>query len=178
MQTPEQKAFLKQRLPESYAPVKPAVDELVARLKDAPAQQNTAESRKQLIGVEDPEHNTPPALLQDTVKRCIEALKLDASNAAAHFMLARAITELGRYDEDTYHPAALRDAADFAEKAKQLAPKVGKAWRAGIEILLRLDRFDVANEQLRDLMRAGIAPGTHAQLMALFYERQQQWVEA
>ncbi len=179
--TPEQKAFLKQRLPESYAAVKPDVDALIAWLAD-PANEaapvNTTESRKLLIGLDDPEQNTPIEALQNTVRRCCASLKLDRNNAASAFMLARAITELGRYDEDTYHAQALRDAADFAEKAKQLAPKVGKAWRAGIEILLRQMRLDLAAEQLRELQKLGIAPGTHATLMALMCERQQHWEEA
>lgn len=183
MQQPnaEQKAFLKQRLPDNYAPVKHDVDALIVWLADAnniSAATNPAESRKLLVGLEDPESNTPPARLQEIVQRCCEAVVLDRNNAAAHFMLARAITELGRFDEDTYHAQALRDATDFAESAKQLAPKVGKAWRAGIEILIRQNRFDLAAEQLHELQRLAIAPGTHASLMALWHERQGHWEEA
>jgi tetratricopeptide (TPR) repeat protein len=179
--TPEQKAFLKLRLPENYAPVKQDVDALKQWLADAAnasAASNPAESRKLLIGLEDPEQNTPVARLQEIVQRCCEAVVLDRNNAAAHFMLARAITELGRFDEDTYHGQALRDASDFAENAKQLAPKVGKAWRAGIEILIRQGRHDIAYEQLGELQKLGIAPGTHATLMALWHERQGHWAEA
>lgn len=179
--TPEQKTFLKQRLPENYAPVKQDVDALRHCLADpaqAGAPVNTTESRKMLIGLEDPEQNTPVPRLQEIVQRCCEALVLDRNNAAAHFMLARAITELGRYDEDTYHGQALRDAAEFADNAKQLAPKVGKAWRASIEILIRQGRHDIAFEQLGELQKLGIAPGTHATLMALWHERQNHWDEA
>lgn len=173
--TPEHKAFLRQRVPAAYALVKPAVDSLTAWLAD-PAHEgearNSAESRKQLIGLEDPEHSTPHEQLKDTARRCCDALMLDRDNAAAHFMLARAITELARFDEDVYHPAALREAIPFAERARELAPKVGKAWRAIIEIQIRLGRFEMATDLLRELQRLAIAPGTHATLMALLCERQ------
>ncbi len=173
--TAEQTAFLRQRMPQAYAPVKPIVDALRTFLADpsnvsAPA--SAAQSRKLLIGLEDPEQNTPVETLQDTVRRAADALKLDSQSASACFMLARAITELARFDEDVYHPGPLRDALEFAEKAKALAPKVGKAWRAVIEARIRLARFDMAADMLGELQRLGIAPGTHAALMAMLCERQ------
>ena len=70
---PEQKPVLTRRVRESYAAVKPDVDALIAWLAD-PANEaapvNTTESRKLLIGLDDPEQNTPIEALQNTVRRC------------------------------------------------------------------------------------------------------------
>ena len=160
----EQKAFLRQRMPEAYLEVRPVVEELRAWLADT-ANVNASDpvaSKRKLVGLEDPEGFTPVGQLIETVQRAADALKLDTKNAAACFMLARAITELARFDDTTYHPGPLREAVEFAEKATQLAPRVGKAWRALIEIYIHLHRDEMVTDMLRDLGNNGFAPGTHA----------------
>ena len=176
----EQKAFLRQRMPQEYAEVRPVVEELRKWLAD-PANLNASDpvaSKRKLVGLEDPEGSTPIPQLMETVQRAGEAIKLDPKNAAAFFMFARAITELARFDDDTYHPAPLREATDFAEKATQLAPRVGKAWRALIEIYIHLHRDEMVTDMLRDLNDGNFAPGTHATLSAKYAESRGAYEEA
>ena len=174
-QTPEQQAFLRQKLPPAYVPVRTMLLELEAFLHDpniANVPTDKAGAAKQLIGLPDPESGTPQNQLVDIARRAVDAIKLDRENPAAYFMLARAMTELGRMDDYTYHPAPLRDAIDFAERSRVLAPKVGKAWRSAIELYIRLHRYDMAAHMLDELNESGCAPGTHASLQALLCEVQ------
>ncbi|MCA8947023.1 MAG: hypothetical protein KDB29_12400, partial [Planctomycetes bacterium] len=168
----EQHAFLRQRVPTEYAALRPGVEELRAWLGDPTnlSAQDKIASNSALVGLEDPEGSTPIPDLQRTVARAIESIKADPNNAAACFMLARAITELGRFDDETYHPTCLRDALEFAERATQLAPRVGKAWRALIEIQIHLHRDEMVVDMLRELGTQGFAPGTHATLSAKYAE--------
>lgn len=173
--SPEQTAFLKQKVPVAYIPVRPTVLELQSFLRDpasanAPADKTAAQH--QLVGLPDPETGTAPELLEQIAFRACEAIKLDRDNAAAYFMLARALTELARLDDFTYHPLPLREAIDFAERSRALAPKVGKAWRAVIELYIRLHRYDMAAHILDELNESGCAPGTHASLQAMLCEMQ------
>ncbi|MCC6575196.1 MAG: hypothetical protein IT462_15575 [Planctomycetes bacterium] len=173
--TAEQQAFLRQKLPANYIPVRPAILELQAWLA-SPAANDTptdkAASARQLVGLPDPESGTSAEVLAHIAYRACEAIKLDRGNAAAYFMLARAMTELGRFDDYTYHAVPLREAIDFAEKSRLLAPKVGKAWRSAIELYIRLYRYDMAAHMLDELNESGCAPGTHASLQALLCEVQ------
>ncbi|MCC6464713.1 MAG: hypothetical protein IT463_05175 [Planctomycetes bacterium] len=166
---PAKQAFLRQKMPTEYAEVRPVIEEFRAWLNDParPATRDAQAARKPLVGLEDPESNTPIPQLQQAVRRSIESARLDPENAVAFFMLARAMTELARLDEETYHPVPLREAADFAERSRQLAPKVGKAWRAVIEIYVRLRRTEMVSDLMAELQRGGFAPGTHALLAAL-----------
>lgn len=176
----EQLAFLRQKAPLDYAPLRASVDELRVWLENeagkSPA--DPIQAKRKLVGLEDPEGYTPLPQLVDTVHRSIESIRLDPANAAACFMLARAITELGRYDDETYHGQCLRDAVPFAERATQLAPRVGKAWRALIEIYIHLHRDEMVTEMLSDLDRDGFAPGTHATLSARYAEARGNYDEA
>lgn len=177
---PELQAFLRQKIPTEYAQVRPMVEELRAWLSDASNLNapETVASKRALVGLEDPEGFTPLHELTRTVQRASEAIKADPNNAAAYFMLARAITELGRFDDEHYHTAPLRDAVQFAERATELAPKVGKAWRALIEIHIHLHRDEIVAEMLRDLGAQGFAPGTHATLSAKYAEARGNFDEA
>lgn len=176
----DQQAFLRQRVPTEYATVRPAVEEFKAWLADPNnlTARDPVASKRALVGLDDPEAATLIPDLQNTVVRAIESLKADPNNAAAYFMLARAMTELGRYDDETYHPASLRDAVQFAERAIELAPRVGKAWRALIEIQIHLHRDEMVAEMLRDLGAQGFAPGTHATLSAKYAEARGNFDEA
>jgi tetratricopeptide (TPR) repeat protein len=168
----DQKSFLRQKQPQEYAEVRPVVEDLRAWLAD-PANLNSSDpvaSKRKLVGLEDPEGYTPIQQLIETTRRAAEAIRLDPNNAAAYFMLARAMTELARFDDDTYHPGPLREAVDFAERATQLAPRVGKAWRALIEINIHLHRDEMVADMLRELGTQGFAPGTHATLSAKYAE--------
>lgn len=176
----ERRAFLQQKYPAEYQKVKPLVDEFAAWVND-PANQTPTDKvagKRVLVGLEDPEGHTPFPKLVATVERAIKSARHDPTNAAAHFMLARAITELSRFDDETYHPRSLRDAVDFAEKSRELAPKVGKAWSALIEIYIHLKRDEMVTEMLRELNERGFAPGTHAQLSAKFAESQGNYEDA
>ncbi len=183
--TTEQQAFLRQKVPVAYVPVRPTIQELqafLAKPDNAAAPTDKAASQKQLVGLPDPESGTPPEQLEQIAFRACEAIKLDRNNAAAYFMLARAMTELGRLDDYTYHPLPLREAMDFAERSRALAPKVGKAWRAAVELCIRLQRYDMAAQMLDELNESGCAPGTHASLQALmcevqgYYQNAIQWL--
>lgn len=176
----EQHAFLRQRVPTEYAALRPGVEELRAWLGDPTnlSAQDKIASKRALVGLDDPEGSTPIPDLQRTVARAIESIKADPNNAAACFMLARAITELGRFDDETYHPTCLRDALEFAERATQLAPRVGKAWRALIEIQIHLHRDEMVVDMLRELGTQGFAPGTHATLSAKYAEARGNYDEA
>lgn len=174
----EQKAFLRQKMPEAYLEVRPAIEELTAFLAGGVSASDPVASKRKLVGLEDPEGFTAVPQLIETAQRAAESIKLDPNNAAAYFMLARAITELARFDDDTYHPGPLREATDFAEKATQLAPRVGKAWRALIEIYIHLHRDEMVTDMLRDLNDGNFAPGTHATLSAKFAESRGSHQEA
>ncbi|MCB9896058.1 MAG: tetratricopeptide repeat protein [Planctomycetes bacterium] len=177
---PELSAFMRQKMPAEYAAVRPAIEDLRAWLAD-PVNRSVSDpvaSKRALVGLEDPEASTPVPQLQTTVGRSIDAIQADPNNAAAYFMLARAITELARFDDEHYHTGPLRDAVEFAERATTLAPKVGKAWRALIEIHIHLHRDEIVAEMLRDLGANGFAPGTHATLSAKFAEARGNYDEA
>lgn len=173
-------AFLRQKFPVEYNAVRAGIVELRDWLSDSAnaAAHDPVASKRALVGLEDPEGFTSVPELQRTVERSIEAVKADPNNAAAYFMLARAMTELGRFDDENYHPAPLREAVEFAERATKLAPKVGKAWRALIEIQIHLHRDEMVADMLRDLGAQGFAPGTHATLSARFAESRGNYDEA
>ena len=173
-------AFLRQKFPAEYAAVRPAIEALREWLTDPAnmAAHDPVASKRAMVGLEDPEGYTPIPELQRAVERAIESVKADPNNAAAYFMLARAMTELGRFDDENYHTAPLREAMEFAERATKLAPKVGKAWRALIEIQIHLHRDEMVADMLRDLGAQGFAPGTHATLSAKFAEARGNYDEA
>lgn len=173
-------AFLRQKFPAEYLAVRPSIEELRGWLTDPAnvAASDPIASKRALVGLADPEGFTPIAELLRTVERAVDSIKADPNNAAACFMLARAMTELGRFDDENYHPAPLREAIDFAERAVKLAPKVGKAWRALIEIHIHLHRDEIVADMLRDLGAQGFAPGTHATLSARFAESRGNYDEA
>jgi tetratricopeptide (TPR) repeat protein len=177
---PQLSAFLRQKMPMDYSMIRPEVEGLRAWLAD-PVNRGATDpvaSKRALVGLEDPEGYTPIPELQRVARQSIEAIKADPNNAAAYFMLARAMTELGRYDDDHYHTAPLREAVSFAERATELAPRVGKAWRALIEIYVHLHRDEMVTDMLRELGAQGFAPGTHALLSAKFAESRQAYDEA
>jgi len=176
----ELNAFLRQKMPMEYSMVRPEIEELRVWLAE-PSNRVAADpvaGKRALVGLEDPEGYTPVPELQRVVRQSVAAIRADPNNAAAYFMLARAMTELGRFDEDHYHTAPLREAVSFAERATELAPKVGKAWRALIEIYIHLHRDEMVTDMLRELGTQGFAPGTHAILSAKFAESRQAFDEA
>jgi tetratricopeptide (TPR) repeat protein len=167
-------------MPPDYAQIRPAIEDLRAWLAD-PNNANARDpvaAKRALVGLEDPEGFTSVTELQRVVGKSIEAIEADPNNAAAFFMLARAMTELGRFDDENYHPTPLREAVEFAERSTQLAPRVGKAWRALIEIHIHLHRDEIVADMLRELGTGGFAPGTHATLSARYAEARGNYDEA
>lgn len=178
--SPELTAFMRQKMPMDYAMVRPEIEALRTWLAD-PVNRGATDpvaSKRALVGLEDPEGYTAIPELQRVVKQSATAIKTDPNNAAAYFMLARAITELGRFDDENYHTGPLREAVSFAERATELAPKVGKAWRALIEIYIHLRRDEMVSDMLRELGTQNFAPGTHALLSAKYAESRGNFEEA
>jgi tetratricopeptide (TPR) repeat protein len=178
--SPELNAFLRQKMPMDYSAIRQEIEALRTWLAD-PINRGATDpvaSKRALVGLEDPEGYTAIPELQRVARQSVIAIKADPNNAAAYFMLARAMTELGRFDDEHYHTAPLREAVSFAERATELAPKVGKAWRALIEIYIHLRRDEMVGDMLRDLGAQGFAPGTHALLSAKYAEMRANFDEA
>lgn len=149
--TPEQQAFLKQRIPENYIPVREPVvyiRDLLAIKKMVVAQPDPESANLELIGLPMPVRGVPVVELQNVVRHACKAVDFDRENAAAYMYLVRGVIELSRYDEMIVHPAPLREVLSLAQRGKSIDEKNADPWAAYIELNIYLKRWDVVTENL------------------------------
>ncbi|MEE9312880.1 MAG: hypothetical protein V3V10_10785 [Planctomycetota bacterium] len=97
-------------------------------------------------------------ILDDAVERCVDALTADPTHVPALLRLATVLSFYGYIDAFVWHPAPLKDARKFADRAFELQPDDPIV----LEILLRIyllgGRFELASDFLNDLRISGKRP--------------------
>ncbi len=149
--TQEQQAFLKQRMPEAYVPVREPVvytRDWLALKKLVNAEPDPASANLELMGLPRPARGVPHTELQNVVRHACQAINFDRDCVEAYVFLVRAVIELSRYDEAVLHPVPLREVLPLAQRGKQLGEKDAEAWAALIEVNIHLKRWDTVTEQL------------------------------
>lgn len=149
--TPEQQAFLKQRMPEAYVPVREPVvytRDWLALKKLVNAEPDPASANLELVGLPKPARGVPITELQSVVRHACQAINFDRECVEAFTCLVKAVIELSRYDESVIHPMPLREILPLAQRGKQLGEKSAEAWAALIELNIHLKRWDTVTEQL------------------------------
>lgn len=149
--TEEQKAFLNQRIPENYLPVREPVvyiRDLLAIKKMIVAAPDPESANLELVGLPDPKPGLPVAELQNIVRHACKALDYDRENTQAYVMLVRGVIELARYDEMIVHPFPLREVLPLAQRGKSINEKLAEPWAAYIEVNIYLKRWDTVTENL------------------------------
>jgi tetratricopeptide (TPR) repeat protein len=149
--TQEQQAFLKQRMPENYGPVREPVvytRDWLALKKMINAEPDPASANLELVGIPRPARGVPISDLQNAVRHACQAINFDRDCVEAYVFLVKAVMELSRYDESILHPMPLREVLPLAQRGKQLGEKDADAWAALIELNIHLKRWDTVTEQL------------------------------
>ncbi len=178
--TPEQDAFLRQRMPEAYAPVREPVvyvrDWLsIKRMINAAPEPDSA--RLELFGLPDPVPGVPIADLQNVVRKACQAISLDPGCVEAYILVTRAVVQLSSYDELTVHQFPLRDVLQLAQRGRQVGDKSPFAWAALLEVNIHLKRWDIVTEQLAQYKSRNLDPLLGARLSLLSAKAQGLLVE-
>ncbi|MBP9892200.1 MAG: hypothetical protein KBG84_09880 [Planctomycetes bacterium] len=149
--TQEQAAFLKQRIPENYVPVREPVvyiRDLLAIKKMIVAAPDPESANLELVGQPMPVPGVTVNDLQTVVRHACKAIDYDRECAQAYVMLVRGVIELSRYDEMVVHPVPLREVLPLAQRGKSIDESIADPWAAYIEINIHLKRWDVVTENL------------------------------
>jgi tetratricopeptide (TPR) repeat protein len=149
--TQEQAAFLKQRIPENYVPVREPVvyiRDLLAIKKMIVAAPDPESANLELVGQPMPVPGLTVNELQTAVRHSCKAIDYDRECAQAYVLLVRGVIELSRYDEMVVHPVPLREVLPLAQRGKSIDEKNADPWAAYIEINIHLKRWDIVTENL------------------------------
>ncbi len=168
--TQEQAAFLKQRIPENYLPVREPVvyiRDLLAIKKMIVAAPDPESANLELVGQPMPVRGVTVNDLHVVVRHACKAIDYDRECAQAYVMLVRGVIELSRYDEMVVHPVPLREVLPLAQRGKSIDESNADAWAAYIEINIHLKRWDVVTENLANFRARKFDPKLSAELSLL-----------
>ncbi|KAA0210972.1 hypothetical protein EDM80_12770 [bacterium] len=178
--TQEQEAFLRQRMPEAYAPVREPVVYIRDWLnikKMIHAAPDPESARLELVGLTDPMPGVPHADLQNTVRKACQAISLDRDCADAYALVARAVVQLSSYDELTVHPFPLREVLPLAQRGRQVGPDNVYCWQALITVNIHLKRWDSVTEQMAQYRSKNLDARIGAELGLLAAKAQELWAD-
>jgi len=178
--TQEQEAFLRQRMPEAYAPVREPVVYIrdwlnIKKMIHAAPEPESA--RLELVGLADPMPGVPHAELQNTVRKACQAISLDRDCADAYALVVRAVVQLSSYDELTVHPFPLREVLPLAQRGRQVGPNSVHCWQALITVNIHLKRWDSVTEQMAQYRAKNLDAKIGAELGLLASKAQELWAD-